>query len=272
MHEEHSQSGQRFMGWRDMVITPAVEVAVLAGAVAPAWALRVHFGLSSFATAVLAYTFLVVSTLLTLKLIRTLVPEAFAPGVYVVRRAPWQSYLAFNLYGFLLITNLFLHFNNALMPPLLRSTFYWLLGAQVGRGMIPIGGKVADPHLVDIGSNAIIGEDALVLGHGFNVLGDDDVVVLGKVTIGQGAIIGARAVVMPGVTVGAHAMVAAMSYVPMGSQIPPYETWGGWPAKRISSQRKGARGQDRLNPQPDALAPAETVSESETTASASQAT
>lgn len=234
--EQGSSSG-RFMGWRDLTLTPAVELALLAGAIVPALWLRARYGFGGLGTALLAYAFLVAETVAFLRVLRGLFPRYFVPGVFSAKKEPWRAYVALNLYGFLLITNLTFQTNTVLVPPPLRALFYALMGARVGRGIVPIGGKLLDPHLTELGAGAMIGEEAMVLGHGLNTVGGDDVVVLGKVVIGAGAIVGARAMVMPGVTIGEHSMVAAMSFVPMGTKIPPYETWGGWPAKKLSSRR-----------------------------------
>jgi acetyltransferase-like isoleucine patch superfamily enzyme len=51
------------------------------------------------------------------------------------------------------------------------------------------------------------------------------------VTIGENVWIGAGAVVLPGVTVGDNSVVAAGAVVV--SSIPPYEVWGGIPARKI---------------------------------------
>lgn len=241
MRDATTRPAARFMGWRDLTITPAVELALLAGAIVPALELRGRFEWSGLSTALAAYVLLVAETVAFLALLRAVFPWAFTPGVSSAARDPWRCYLGLNLYGFLLITNLTLQCNHGLVPPPIRGLFYWLLGAKVGRGILPIAGRVVDPHMVEIGASVMIGDDALVLGHGVNVVAGQDVVVLAKVTIGDSAIVGARAVIMPGVTIGEHAMVAAMSFVPMGTVVPPYEIWGGFPAKRISTSRPPVR-------------------------------
>jgi acetyltransferase-like isoleucine patch superfamily enzyme len=53
----------------------------------------------------------------------------------------------------------------------------------------------------------------------------------GRVIIGRNARIGSHSVVMPGLTIGENAVVAACSFV--NKNIPTGELWGGVPAKRI---------------------------------------
>ncbi|GAB4063920.1 hypothetical protein GCM10028811_39560 [Uliginosibacterium sediminicola] len=55
------------------------------------------------------------------------------------------------------------------------------------------------------------------------------------IEIGNDVWIGAKSVVLPGVSIGDGAVVAAGAIVT--HDIPPYEIWGGVPAKRISIRR-----------------------------------
>jgi len=107
------------------------------------------------------------------------------------------------------------------------------LGAKMGKGMLLICGQLVDAHLITIEEEVWIGDDALLTAHAPAVLGNDDILILGKIKIGRKALIGAKCMIMPGVSVGEHAMVNAMSFVPMNTKIPDYEIWGGNPAKKI---------------------------------------
>ena len=57
----------------------------------------------------------------------------------------------------------------------------------------------------------------------------------GEVNIEHGACVGAHSVIMPGVRIGAGAIVAACSFV--NKDIPPGGLWGGVPARQIGVQR-----------------------------------
>ncbi|WP_369255670.1 acyltransferase [Geodermatophilus amargosae] len=57
-----------------------------------------------------------------------------------------------------------------------------------------------------------------------------------SVSVGRGAWIGAGACLLPGVTVGEGAVVAAGAVV--REAVPPFEVWGGVPAKRLSRPPK----------------------------------
>ena len=83
--------------------------------------------------------------------------------------------------------------------------------------------------MVTIEDNVCIGEGASIDGGAFF---PTDKLVLGKVHIKKGAVIGDQAVVGPWVVVGEYAVVKAMSLIPMFTEIRPYEIWAGNPAKK----------------------------------------
>jgi len=225
----------RFMGWKDLVITPAVEVAILVMTFLSVLLLNRLVSASLFANAISFYLLMLFWTLLTLKIIRVIIP--INEGVYSYGDNSLACYI-WNLHAFLCITNLSLHYNNGLLPPApMRKFFYILLGAKMGRGVIAIGGKLLDPSFITIGENTIIGEDALLTPHAV-ARTSSDILIIGKIEIKRGVIIGARSMIMPGVTIGENSMVNAMSLVPMNTKIPPNQIWGGNPAVKIADLSK----------------------------------
>jgi len=54
------------------------------------------------------------------------------------------------------------------------------------------------------------------------------------ITIGKNAFIGARAMILPGVSIGNHAIVGAMSVVP--KDVPDHQIVAGNPAKKIGER------------------------------------
>ena len=153
-------------------------------------------------------------------------------GTYSYARHSVETYV-WTLQGFLCITNLSLFYENALLPPPLRKVFYQLLGAHMGKGIISIGGRLSDPYLIVIEEGATIGDEALLLPHAIGADETGDILILGKIEVKQGAIIGARTTIMPGVTIGERSMIKAMSLVTMNTQIPPNEIWAGIPARKV---------------------------------------
>ena len=220
----------RFMSWRDLVVTPAVEVTILFLVFVSVVLVNRLLSISLFANAILYYVMLLFWTLITLKIIRVFFP--IKDGVYSFSDNSLTCYV-WNLHAFLCITNLTLHYNNALLPPPLRKLFYHCLGAKMGRGIISIGGKLLDPNFITIAENTMIGEDALLTPHAVARM-SSDILVIGRIEIKRGVIIGAKSVLMPGVTIGENSMVNAMSLVPMNTKIPPNQIWGGNPAVKIA--------------------------------------
>jgi acetyltransferase-like isoleucine patch superfamily enzyme len=220
------------MGWRDMTLTPAVEIGIFLASGLCTFALHRRYNLSLFADVVLFYAWVIAWTLVVLKLLRVLFP--FREGTYSYARHPWETYV-WNLQAFFCITNLSLFYENALLPPPFRKVFYQLLGARIGKGIISIGGRLSDPYLVTIEENVIIGEEALLIPHAVAMDATGDILILGKIEVKQGAVIGARTTIMPGVIIGERSMVKAMSLVTMNTQIPPNEVWAGIPARKVGT-------------------------------------
>lgn len=112
----------------------------------------------------------------------------------------------------------------------------WLLrriGVTVGRGVswgLESTPDVFWPDLVTVEDHAIIGYDATILCHEFL----QDEYRTGEVLIGERAMVGAGAILLPGVRVGAGASVAANSLVT--EDVPPDTTVAGVPAVPLSRE------------------------------------
>jgi len=109
----------------------------------------------------------------------------------------------------------------------------WLLasiGVTVGDGVswgLESTPDVFWPELVTVRDDAIVGYDATLLCHEFL----QDEYRTGEVVVGERAMVGAGAVVLPGVEIGADAQVAANSLV--ADDVPPGETVAGVPAEPV---------------------------------------
>lgn len=119
--------------------------------------------------------------------------------------------------------------------PILRVKSWLLrrLGAEVGSHVSLALSATPDvfwPELIRIEDNAIVGYDATILCHEFL----EDEYRTGEVVIGENAMIGAGAIVLPGVHVGKGASVAANSLV--ASDVPPGATVAGVPAEPVGKQ------------------------------------
>jgi serine acetyltransferase len=118
------------------------------------------------------------------------------------------------------------------VPIFLRAQWYMLFGAKL-QWSTKVAGRILDGSLVEMGPNAILGYEGLIMGH-FQV---DRKVRIGKVRVGESATVGGRASLFPGVTVEPRATVGYGALVLAGRCVPAGETWAGMPAKRIGGMK-----------------------------------
>ena len=138
-----------------------------------------------------------------------------------------------------------------------RLTFYkHALGVQIGsQTSVHRGCRFYRPQAVTIGNNCVINRDVLLDGRcgltiGSNVSISEGTTILtlehdpnsttfgmrgDPVTIGNRVFVGAKAIILPGVTIGEGAVVAAGGVV--SGDVPPFEIVGGVPAKSIGQRR-----------------------------------
>lgn len=118
---------------------------------------------------------------------------------------------------------------SGLLPIPLMRVFYQCLGARMGANSFSVG-VMLDAQFVEVGRDSIIGNGALLVPH----------VIEGSrlahypIRIGNNVTVGAHAVVLADVEIGDGAIVAINAVVTKGTRIPPGETWGGTPARRLT--------------------------------------
>jgi acetyltransferase-like isoleucine patch superfamily enzyme len=113
----------------------------------------------------------------------------------------------------------------------LKNRLFRALGMTVGDGVawgLESTPDVFWPELVTIEDDAIVGYDATLLCHEFL----QEEYRTGEIHVGERAMIGAGAVVLPGVRIGADAQVAANSLV--DRDVPAGATVAGVPARVVS--------------------------------------
>lgn len=134
----------------------------------------------------------------------------------------YHVYLLFSLIFFQPLTR------SLLVPVPLMRLVYMALGAKLGHNTYS-GGTILDPPLVRIGSNTIIGHDAVLFSHAM----EGSRLELATIEIGDNVTIGAKAVIMPGVRIGDGAIIAVNAVVTKGTVVAAGERWGGIPARRL---------------------------------------
>ena len=84
---------------------------------------------------------------------------------------------------------------------------------------------------ISCGDNVTLTKDVYILAHDASMKKMLGKTKVGKVHIGNNVFIGAKTVILPGVTIGDNVVIAANSSVT--KSIPSNEVWGGVPAKPI---------------------------------------
>lgn len=115
------------------------------------------------------------------------------------------------------------------LPVPLMRLIYLALGAKLGPNTYSAG-VLLDPPLTRIGSNSIVGHDAVLIAHAI----EGSHLALAHIEMGDNVTIGATAVILSGVKIGDGAIVSAGAVVTKGTRIGAGEIWGGVPAKRIT--------------------------------------
>ncbi len=122
----------------------------------------------------------------------------------------------------------------------LRNWALRRLGVTVGEGVswgLEATPDVFWPERITLGDHAVVGYDSVLLCHEFL----QDEYRTGEVVVGDRAMIGAKAVVLPGVRIGEGAQVGANSLVT--EDVPPGATVVGVPARPVERDGDGDDGE-----------------------------
>ncbi|MDR7079132.1 maltose O-acetyltransferase [Neobacillus niacini] len=114
---------------------------------------------------------------------------------------------------------------------------YKKLGMKIGDNCSIQAGVTFDYSfcwLINIGNNVTIGPEAYILAHDASTIKELNFTKVGSITIEDNVFIGARALILPGVTIGKNSIVAAGSIVT--KTVPENSIVAGNPAKVITSK------------------------------------
>ena len=150
---------------------------------------------------------------------------------------------------------LFLKYVGFIPCHFIRKFFYILSGLNMPLDSnIYMGANFFNPSGITIGHDSLVGSSCFLDGRAPLTIGNhtslaSEVMIyndehsihdpnygnsFGPVTIGDYVFIGPRAIILPNIKIGDGAVIAAGAIVT--KNIPPYEVWGGVPAKKISDR------------------------------------
>lgn len=139
---------------------------------------------------------------------------------------------------------LFMNFMNTWFLPVLRTTpllnlFYRLLGARIGANVFFNSSYIYEPHMVEIGANSRIGENAVIVPH----TTEGKQFICKPITIGKNVTIGQYAQILPGAVIGDGAIVGAGTVVPKGYVVDPFTIQAGNPIQVLRRREEPASRQ-----------------------------
>jgi acetyltransferase-like isoleucine patch superfamily enzyme len=116
----------------------------------------------------------------------------------------------------------------------LICVFHRFMGMKLGKRVQINTAVIGDSNLIEIGDDTVIGGDVTLIGHS----AERGNLVTSRVKIGSNVTVGLMAMVMPGVTIGDRAVIAANAFLPKGTVVGEGEIWAGIPAKKIGDRKK----------------------------------
>ncbi len=100
------------------------------------------------------------------------------------------------------------------------NLFFRLVGCKVGKRVYLNTWMLNDAYLIEIGDDVIIGGQTDISCHMF----EHDCLILDKVHIGSGTLIGAHCYISPGVRIGERCTIGLNSYIRRNKRIPDGST------------------------------------------------
>jgi non-ribosomal peptide synthetase-like protein len=119
--------------------------------------------------------------------------------------------------------------------PILNA-FYRAMGARIGRNVLINTCNMFDFDVIEIGDDAFIGGDAVVIGHA----GEAGQLRISPVRIGRGCTVGQSSIVFPGATMEERSILGALSLLPKGRTLPAGTVWGGNPLRQLDDRKSPA--------------------------------
>jgi len=114
-----------------------------------------------------------------------------------------------------------------------KIIYFKLLGMKIGNNSL-VGGVIKDPCVTEFGNNCTMGEYAIIYGHIHNY--EKDTIAIKKVKIGNNCVIGAGAILMPGVIMEDSSVVGAGAIVPKNKVLKKGKIYVGNPIEELKKK------------------------------------
>jgi acetyltransferase-like isoleucine patch superfamily enzyme len=110
--------------------------------------------------------------------------------------------------------------------------FLKAMGMKIGRNTLINTEFISDPSFISIGDDSVVGGSVRIFAH----YGSVGSLVIARVVVGHGVILGVGCCLMGDVVVGDGAVILPHSVLLPGSRVGAEEIWGGVPARPISRE------------------------------------
>ena len=112
----------------------------------------------------------------------------------------------------------------------IKCIYMRLAGMKIGKNSL-VGGVIKDPCVTTFGDNSTMGEYAIIYAHIHNY--EKMTITIKEVIIGNNCVIGAGAIIMPGVTIEDDVIVAAGALVTQDKVLKKGKIYSGIPAREL---------------------------------------
>ncbi|MEI6385254.1 MAG: DapH/DapD/GlmU-related protein [Spirochaetota bacterium] len=127
-----------------------------------------------------------------------------------------------------------------LIPVSFFSNLYFrIIGCRFGKRVYLNSYMLLDPYLIEIGDDVTIGGQTDLSAHSF----EGNTLILDRIRIGSGTLIGAHCYISPGVTIGRSCVIGLGSFLRRGTAVPDgavYTSLAALPVKRMAALEKRA--------------------------------
>jgi acetyltransferase-like isoleucine patch superfamily enzyme len=176
---------------------------------------------------IILYHIFVVSTMLSTAFFINIMRLKYKEGEF---KKTIQDKTAFKWFFFFTLYTPTYKLLNIVIIPQLKALYLSMIGCKIGKNVYLAGEEwIADPCMLEIGDNTMIGGRAIITGHLA-----EDTLILKKVKIGKNCLIGGDTFIMPGAIIEDNAVVGAKSLVVKNSILKKGQVYAGMPVKNIA--------------------------------------